>query len=351
MINLKEKANLPTLLFDKKLIRTKSTHYSVVQSQFDKLPDCFEMVTINTSLLPYVICSKCAQFFFLYKIDGGKIKANSLTNLIKHTNNCIKVVKTPQVSIRNFAAAPMPDSMRENLSRYIAEYISKSPTLSIQAATDFANNLLSSITPDILNNGNQFNYNVSRQLVATKIRDIGEKRKKLNIKKFNENIWFSSLTFDHWTAHGTNFFCAIATTTTPDYDRDQYCVKFKVASKDKTSNGYINDFESLFANKNLNFQVPMMTDNCYTMVKAGRISKLSKKIYCFAHLLNKINEDLHNLPAIKKLDSDIKDINSFFNYRHSAYDLPLKPIATYSETRSWRSNNRNYKITLRNFDQ
>ena len=75
-----------------------------------------------------------------------------------------------------------------------------------------------------------------------------------------------------------------------------------------------------------------MTDNCYKMAEAGRVSKLSKKIYCFAHLLNKINVDLLNLPTIKKLDNDIKDINSFFSYRHSAYDLLLKPIATYSQT-------------------
>ena len=72
----------------------------------------------------------------------------------------------------------MPHSMHENPSRHIAEFISKSSTPSIQSVTDF-------------------NYNISRQFVATKIRNIGTKKKKLNIRNFNENICYSLFTIHH----------------------------------------------------------------------------------------------------------------------------------------------------------
>ena len=48
------------------------------------------------------------------------------------------------------------------------------------------------------------------------------------------------------------------------------------------------------------FEVPCITDNCYTMVKASRASKLLKKFFCMG--LAKIDEDIHKIPKIKALD-------------------------------------------------
>ena len=39
----------------------------------------------------------------------------------------------------------------------------------------------------------------------------------------------------------------------------------------------------------------------------------------------------------------------FFNYIPAADNLPLKTSTSFSESRNWRSRDRNYKVTLANF--
>ena len=242
----------------------------------------------------------------------------------------------------------MPIEFRSSLTEIIARLVSKNPTLSINVATKFANEILNQMSPKILRQGKNFEYNISRQIVAEKIKNLGLCKKNLNLEKLNKNIFASCIVFDHWSSHGKNFFCAIAHTVNDKFERDQYCVALKQASADKTSNGYRQDLEQLFSNIS-NFEVPCVTDNCATMIKASKISPVSKKIYCMAHLLAKIDDDLHKIPSICTLDKQISNLNSYFNYRSAAYDLPLKPPTSFSDTRSWRSHSLNYIVTLRNY--
>lgn len=130
----------------------------------------------------------------------------------------------------------------------------------------------------------------------------------------------------------------------------RYCVIFTEASNDKTHTGYIKDFESIL-NANLSFEIPMMTDNCATMIKALKTSQNSRKIYCAAHKLAKLDDYIHRIDSIKKLDYQIIQINAYFNYRSSKFELNLKPSTSVSATRTWRSHSFNYKTTLRNFEK
>ena len=93
----------------------------------------------------------------------------------------------------------------------------------------------------------------------------------------------------------------------------------------------------------------MMTDNCGTMIRAGKISTMFRKIYCAAHKLAKINDRLHQENVFKKVDLCLTKLNAFLNYRHQRYNLPLKPLTSTSSNRPWRSHLKNYEITLRNY--
>ena len=52
--------------------------------------------------------------------------------------------------------------------------------------------------------------------------------------------------------------------------------------------------------------------NYFTMVKTSRVSKLIKNIFCMAHILAKIDEDVHKISKIKAFDKNISNINWFF---------------------------------------
>lgn len=68
------------------------------------------------------------------------------------------------------------------------------------------------------------------------------------------------------------------------------------------------------------------------------------KIYCLEHKLSIIEKNLHKTELFSKHDSMISSINSFFNYKHDKFDLPLKPPAYGSTTRPWRSYLHSYKV-------
>ena len=223
------------LSFKKKISYKRETKYTIIQNQLLKLDDRLELVFCeNDVILPYVHCSICKNHWYLYKVDGGTIKANSIANIQRHLNSCksqnSNLIQTPIV---HHAISQMPNDFRSHLTETIARFIAKSPTLSINAATKFANNLLNEMSPKILRQGKNFEYNTSRQIVSEKIKDIGISRKHLNRKKLNENLSSSSIVFDHWSSHGKNFFCAIAHTVNDQFDREHYCVSLKQACADK----------------------------------------------------------------------------------------------------------------------
>ena len=58
---------------------------------------------------------------------------------------------------------------------------------------------------------------------------------------------------------------------------------------DKTANGYLEDLNKLILSVNTR-EIPLMSDNCSTMVKAGKISNYFSKIHCAAHKLAVIND-------------------------------------------------------------
>ena len=124
---------------------------------------------------------------------------------------------------------------------------------------------------------------------------------------------------------------------------------FFEANTDKSAQGYIADLNTLI--KQPEVEIPVMSDNCATMKKVGKISKRFKKVNCAAHMLAKIDDKLHKIPQIEKLDSCLSKLNAYFNYRHDRFDLPLKPQTSKSTTRAWRSHQENYRVTLRNFER
>ena len=154
-------------------------------------------------------------------------------------------LSTPHVSIQTIATQRMPDRLRQELTMIISNLISQAPTLSINAATNFANEFLNKISPLLFKERHNFDFNISIQTVSERICTIGAQKKEANILKLQQNIASSSLVFDHWTSHSKNFFCAISYTINANFKREQYCVALKQASTGKSASGYVSDFEPL----------------------------------------------------------------------------------------------------------
>ena len=256
-----------------------------------------------------------------------------------------------QPLITNTAFKQLPESLRDVLADEMAILIGTHPTLSTLSTVDYTNSLLNKVVPEILKYGHMFNFNVSRQKIGQSIESKGQALKNANLKILNENIYTSSLIFDHWTNHGKNFIALVGQTCFDDLKVKPYVVGFRISNEDKSADGYIKDFESVLS-KNYDFPMPMCTDNCPTMVKALRISSNSTKIYCLCHKLAKIDDKIHSeAKFFKDLDYEITKVNSYFNSRHLTSKLDLVPQKKPSTTRPWRSHRKNYETTSRNLER
>lgn len=336
------------MLAEKKIYLDRTSIYVNLRKAFEGYPDKYRLVYNGNQILPFIHCTNCKIFRYFYKqAPNDKVRNNSRTNVVNHV--CVSAPDNP--ILPNYArpvAMKLPD--RQAITSIISEQIGKYPTMSIQATTDFFNSTLQQIQSIILNNGHPVIFDISRKKVGQNIIKIGQNIKNSNIEFLNNNLGSSCLVFDHWSKHGKNFFAAIARTVKPDLSFVENVVGFFVASTNKTAAGYLEDLEKLLT-KNPKFKIPLMSDNCSTMLKVNKISDQFKKIQCAAHKLATINDKIHKLPQVAELDSTLTKINAYFNYRHFKFDLPLKPQTSKSTTRSWRSHSENYLISLRNFDR
>ena len=322
--------------------------YSNIQCVFSTYSSKYRLVFDSDQILPFIHCATCGLFRFFYKLDPhGKIRNNSRTNIENH--RCIVAPQNPRITSYD-KPANMTLKMRQAITNIFAEELGASPTMSIQATTDFFNNTIQKIQPLILSNGHPIKFDISRQSVANKIREYGQNLKNRNIEYFNQHLNSSCIIFDHWSQNGQNFLSAIGRTATNDLEFSEYVLGFFKANVDKTANGYLEDLDKLLTNST-KCEIPLMCDNCPSMRKAGRISNKFKKIFCAAHKLATINDKIHKLPEISEIDNCLTKVNSYFNYRHELFNLPLKPQNSTSSTRSWRSHSENYSISIRNYDR
>ena len=347
----KELENLPMKLAEKSIYAGIECAYDNIQKAFNVYDAKYRMVFRDDepSVLPYLFCSTCRQFFRFFKLDPkGAVRKNSTTNVVNH--RCSKAQILVDESIKNYQAPiGMPSEMRAELSDIIAELIAEKPTLSQLATVDFANKLLSRAQGCVLRIGRKVNFNFDRKSIGSKIIKFGQEVKAMNLKMFNENATSSTVIFDHWSKNGFNFFGAIGRTFLDDSSLVENCLGFFIANADKTSQGYLKDLDSIIASQNI--KVPMMTDNCSTMVKAGKISNKFRKVFCASHQLAKIDDKIHQVEAIKNVDKQLTKLNAFFNYRHQKYNLNRKPLTSTSDTRPWRSHVLNFEVTLANYSQ
>ena len=125
-------------------------------------------------------------------------------------------------------------------------------------------------------------------------------------------------------------------------------VEIKEASQDKSAHGIYEDIKDYL--KEDGFPLPIITDNCATMVNLTKYSSHVFKIFCLEHKLSRIEIKLHKNLFFKRIDDKLTLINAYFSYRHGKYELNLKPLTSFSNTRPWRSNKLNYKTFIANYD-
>ena len=338
--------HLNNLLNEKKIYVDRNSQYSNIQKIFDSLESKYRLVYDNDQILPFLYCQACTKFFVFFKVDPHKkIRNNSKSNFVNH--RC--VLLNDAVKITNYRKpANMKLPMRQSINAIIADQIARHPTMSIQSSVDFFNKVSTDLQTLILNNGHPVTFDIDRKTVGKKIIAIGQNVKQQNLDFFTANIKSSSLTFDHWTKNGSNFFGAIGRTAYEDFSFKSYIAGFFKADLDKSAKGYLADLNKLVPGECS--ELPLMSDNCNTMKRLSKISSKYRKIFCASHKLAIIDEKLHRESVISKIDAELVKINSYFNYRHNSFDLPLKPQTSTSATRAWRSHKENYETSLRNFE-
>ena len=92
---------------------------------------------------------------------------------------------------------------------------------------------------------------------------------------------------------------SISRTAKNDFSFEEHVIGFFEANNNKTASGVLEDLAKLLKNKT-SFTIPLMSDNCASMVKIGKISDEFKKIHCAAHKLAIINEKFTNCPIFRK---------------------------------------------------
>ena len=339
---------MPGLLAENKIYLAKSTIFSNIQTVFDSYAEKYFLVFNQQQILPFIHCGTCKLFRNMYKLDPhGKVRNNSRTNIENH--KCKIVKETPKIAAYK-TAVNMSLPVRQAITGIVSDEIAKRPTMSIQASTDFWNAAFTRVQPLLLNIGHPIKSDISRQTVSKEIIEKGQNLINRNLEFFNQNLTTSCIIFDHWSQHGKNFFSAIGRTAQANMKFKNYVLGFFEASPDKSAIGYLGDLKKLLKSST-NVEIPLMSDNCASMVKVGNITKKFKKVHCAAHKLATLNDRIHKLPNIAQLDNCLNKINGFFNYRHQKFNLNLKPKTSTSSTRSWRSHHENYSISIRNFDQ
>lgn len=104
----------------------------------------------------------------------------------------------------------MSMNVRQKLGDVLARLIAERPTMSVNCAVDFANELLKEVQPEILRSPRPLNFNFNRKSISLKVIETGLKVKEANIKAFKTALPNATIIFDHWSRHGKNFFGAIA---------------------------------------------------------------------------------------------------------------------------------------------
>ena len=277
------------------------------------------MVLINSKISPFIYCKNCNKFFATYKWSETqkKIYNNASSNILKHA----KCSKSIQPKLPNFSKTTLPPSLRSEIAKLYALEISKHPTISFNAGVDTFNKIANHISSLAIKASRNYEFDVSRQFVSEQHALIGSDQKTKNSKFFASNSKNSSLVIDHWSKAGTNFLGIIARTTDNHYKVNEYLLCFNQASSDKSGDGVFQDLISKVPS--FSSRLPVTSDNCFAMnaalagYKNGPERSRTKKIYCIEHILAKIDENVHKISPIKKLDAMIADINSFFNYRHT----------------------------------
>ena len=270
--------------------------------------------------LPTIKCNKCNGIFYMYRWSDKKndFYNYSASNILKHAK-CADVDQLFQPKLKSIVPAKLPSKVRTEFCSLAADLVSMYPTISIQSGVDFLNQVATRASQISIQANQAFNFDISRQLVSKTILSKGQDQGELNCQFFKENISKSCLIIDHWSKGGTNYFGIIARTITKQYYVCEYLLHFKVADDDKTGDGIYNQLSKLLPENDI--AIPVVSDNCPSMVAAlsGYKNKTPRarvyKIFCIEHFLAKIDESIHKICNIKKLDKMISSIDSYFNYR------------------------------------
>ena len=307
-------------------------------------PEKFKIIMDpDKKIWPYIGCTECKQFWFCYKWNNGQVRTNSRSNYINHKCNLVQEL----VRIDHSLKENLSKEIRNDYIQFLAKTLPKFPTISLNAGVELANKIANYSANISFKTKRNFKYDGSRQTVSQSILSQGNDIMTSNKNLFFEHYDEACLILDHWSCHGRSFIGIIARMLI-DNEIVERVVEFKDASNDKSSYGIFQDF-AMFT-KESKFPLPIITDNCRTMVSLSKHSKFIFKVFCLEHKLAIIESKLHKNSIFKKIDDKITLINAFFSYRHMKYDLSLKPPTSFSQTRPWRSNRLNYRVFIQNYD-
>lgn len=322
--------------------------FKLINDFFNSLPSDFRMVreTRTKKLLPFIVCKDCLHSWFMYRINkAGMVRSNSKSNYVNHF--CSK--STDHTLIDSMKAYNLDDNARNHFSDIFSTILSKFPTVSANAGVQIMNECATAVSEYSARTKKPYNFDISRQHVSKKLKSKAQSKAQDNRNFFLEHYESSSLIIDHWSNHGSNFLAIISRT----WLNDEVCEKllhFDIASNDKSSQGIVNDFNQYLAPSDTG--LPIISDNCSVMVALDKYSNSQFfKIYCLEHKLSRIESKLHLNNFFAEIDSKLALINSYFNTRHSKFELPLKPPKRHSTTRPWRSYLVNYTVFCKNFDR
>lgn len=314
---------------------------SLLQSYRDKDSKWKIVALPDNSVTHLIFCSECQHAWELYKPCGQSVRSNSSANILPH-----KCTKFHAPRIYDIDQCELTQAVRSKIVNKFTEILGKRPTVSVNSGVEIMNEACSFITDLTIKTRKNWKINISRHLYSQ-----NQKEKALVVIESNRKIYFdnknqAALIIDNWTSHGKNFI-GILGRVNVNNKIQELLLDFKQANFDKSANGILSDIMPFLPKADL--PIPVICDNCSTMVALEKHSSKLAKVYCIEHKLANFENKFHNYDVFKTIDNQLNLINSYFNYRDGKYSLPLKPLTTHSTTRPWRSHLKNYKIYVNNF--
>lgn len=227
------------LLENGTLFLVEKTGIAKVDKHFGTFDEKYRMVSDEDCILPFIRCNACENVWRLYKFQNGLTKSNPRSNIESHLCNETRTqAKIDQITPKDMG------QYRDEVSKSFSQILSRYPTISTQAGTQLMNDIANYVSSFTIMRKKNFNFNLSRQNISDKTKDLARAKAAKNIDQFCANYDQSSILIDHWSAHGRNFFAIIARvydfqalTESNPCPVNEFLLHFSEANSDKSAKG------------------------------------------------------------------------------------------------------------------